>query len=288
MSMQALTLKVDRALRRAMLFYHRARRLDPPQMPECIFSQEGLLPPHFSVSISNVTLAPLQPKPDSRDPSEVRAMFDRVAPRYDLANHLLSGGLDFVWRAQAARTVARWRPRRVLDLATGSGDLALAIQRRLPGAEVTGADFSEKMLVRARNKGVAKTVVADAMRLPFADSSFECVTIAFGLRNMVDWGGALREMARVLTSGGHLLVLDFSIPKSAFRHLYRWYLHRGLPWLAGCVTGQKNAYQYLGGSIEEFPSGEAMLRLIEGSGFGKAVARPMTGGIVTLYTAERM
>lgn len=221
----------------------------------------------------------------SRDPEAVRSMFDRIASRYDLANHLLSGGVDFVWRWRAAELVRQWQPRRVLDLATGSGDLALAIARRLPNAEITGADFSEEMLAVARSKGLARTVAADAMQLPFADQSFDCVTVAFGLRNMADWGAALREMSRVLTVGGHVLVLDFSIPPGALRPFYRLYLHGCLPLLAGIVTGQKNAYEYLGASIEKFPSGESMLRLIESNGFRDARAIPLTGGIATIYTA---
>ncbi|HEV3410763.1 MAG TPA: class I SAM-dependent methyltransferase, partial [Chthoniobacterales bacterium] len=117
----------------------------------------------------------------AREPVTVRAMFDRIAPRYDLANHLLSGGIDFWWRRRAAEIVSKWRPRRVLDLATGSGDLALAIARKLPEAEVTGADFSPEMLAIARRKGVQRTFLADALQLPFASESFEAVTVAFGL-----------------------------------------------------------------------------------------------------------
>src|SRR5256714_8071374 len=113
-------------------------------------------------------------------------MFGRIARRYDLANHLLSGGADFLWRRRAAKIVASWQPRDVLDLATGSGDLALAIQRRLPQARIVAADFSPEMIERARKKGVANTIVADALQLPFADSTFDCVTVAFGLRNMAD------------------------------------------------------------------------------------------------------
>src|ERR1700712_3565295 len=114
---------------------------------------------------------------DSREPSAVRAMFDGIAPRYDLANHLLSGGIDFWWRHRASEMVKKWQPARVLDLATGSGDLTLAIARKLRNAEITGADFSEEMLAIARRKGVQKTVLADALHLPFADGSFECVTV---------------------------------------------------------------------------------------------------------------
>ncbi|HSV62480.1 MAG TPA: ubiquinone/menaquinone biosynthesis methyltransferase, partial [Chthoniobacterales bacterium] len=217
----------------------------------------------------------------SRDPDAVRSMFGRIARRYDLANHLLSGGADFFWRRRAAKIVAAWKPRDVLDLATGSGDLALAVHHRLPEAKITAADFSREMLEIARNKGVANTVVADALRLPFADASFDVVTVAFGLRNMADWDRALAELARVLRSAGHLLVLDFSLPTGALRPAYRFYLHRCLPLFASLVTGQKSAYDYLGGSIEKFPSGPAMLELIERNGFTNASAEPLTGGIAT-------
>ena len=223
----------------------------------------------------------------SRDPGAVRSMFDRIAPRYDLANHLLSGGVDFWWRHRAATIVKSWQPARVLDLATGSGDLALAIARKLPRAEITGADFSPEMLALARGKGLQRTVVADALRLPFEDAAFECVTVAFGLRNMADWDGALREMARVIAPGGHALVLDFSVPAGALRPLYRFYLHRCLPALAAVVTSNREAYDYLGASIEKFPSGAAMTTLIEANGFTSARAVPLTGGIATIYTARR-
>jgi demethylmenaquinone methyltransferase/2-methoxy-6-polyprenyl-1,4-benzoquinol methylase len=214
-------------------------------------------------------------------------MFGRIARRYDLANHLLSGGADFLWRRRAAKIVAGWQPRDVLDLATGSGDLALAIQRQLAGANITAADFSSEMLEVARGKGVLKTVLADALQLPFESESFDCVTVAFGLRNMADWDRALREMSRVLRPQGHLLVLDFSVPAGALRPVYRFYLHCCLPWMASIVTGQKAAYDYLGGSIEKFPSGREMLELIERSGFTLAVAEPLTGGIAMIYCGER-
>jgi len=223
----------------------------------------------------------------SRDPESVRAMFGRIARRYDLANHVLSGGADFLWRRGAAKIVANWKPRDVLDLATGSGDLALTIQGRLPNAKIMAADFSPEMIEIARGKGVANTMVADALQLPFPDSSFDCVTVAFGLRNMADWDRALTEMARVLRDHGHLLVLDFSLPSGALRPAYRFYLHRCLPLLASIVTGQKAAYDYLGGSIEKFPSGVAMLEMIERNGFKSAMSEPLTGGIATIYTAQR-
>lgn len=223
----------------------------------------------------------------SRDPQRVRRMFDGIAHRYDVANHLLSCGIDFYWRRRATRLVENWQARRVLDLASGSGDLALAIERRSPEAEVTGADFSSEMLARARAKGLKRTVVADALALPFADGSFDCVTVAFGLRNMADWPAALREISRVLRPGGHVLVLDFSMPHGALRPAYRLYLHRCLPVAAALITGRRDAYEYLASSIEEFPSGEAMTRLIDANGFALADATPLTGGIATIYTAQK-
>jgi len=215
-------------------------------------------------------------------------MFGAIARRYDLANHTLSCGFDFYWRRRAARIVAKWQPLRIADLATGTGDLALALQRKLPTAEIIGADFSEEMLRIANAKGLRRTTVADVLALPFSDQSFDCVTIAFGLRNVQDWGLALREMARLLEPRGHLLILDFSLPQSAIvRRLYRFYLHRCLPIIAALLTKRKSAYRYLAGSIEEFPSGDTMVRLIESNGFLGAHAQPLTGGIVTIYSATK-
>ncbi len=222
----------------------------------------------------------------SREPTAVRAMFDRIAPRYDLANHLLSGGIDFWWRRCAVEIVADWQPARVLDLATGSGDLALAIKRRLPKVEIVGADFSAEMLLRAREKGLTNTVIADALNLPLPNESFDCVTVAFGLRNMADWSAALREMARMLRADGHLLVLEFSIPTGVLKPAYRFYLHRCMPFLAALITRQKDAYDYLGASIENFPRGSAMLSLMEANGFRGARAIPLTGGVATIYKAS--
>src|SRR4029079_16787881 len=136
--------------------------------------------------------------------TRVRQMFGGIARRYDLANHTLSCGIDFYWRKRAANRVASWRPGKIVDLATGTGDLALALQKKLPDAEVTGVDFLPEMLELAQRKGVRQTILADAMQLPFPDSSFDCVTISFGLRNMANCERALDEMSRVLRPGGHL------------------------------------------------------------------------------------
>ena len=143
------------------------------------------------------------------------------------------------------------------------------------------------MLALARGKGVHQLIAADAAQLPLAEQSFDAVTIAFGLRNVRNWAAALCEMRRVLTSAGHLLVLDFSLPANAILHfLYRLYLRRILPFASAIITREKEAYQYLGASIENFPSGRVMCDLIEASGFQNATAEPLTGGIVTIYIAE--
>ena len=215
-------------------------------------------------------------------------MFGAIAPRYDLANHVLSCGCDFSWRARVAAIVQAYQPRAILDLATGTGDLALVLQNKTPDARVIGADFSEEMLNIAKRKGVAETLLANAMQIPLADASVDVVTIAFGMRNLPDWSGALREMGRVLRPDGQLVVLEFSLPRTAIvRGLYRFYLHRVVPIVGATLTGEKGAYDYLGESIEEFPSGSAMVELLQRNGFGAAKAEPLTGGIVTIYTAHR-
>jgi demethylmenaquinone methyltransferase/2-methoxy-6-polyprenyl-1,4-benzoquinol methylase len=214
-------------------------------------------------------------------------MFGAIARRYDLANHTLSWGTDFYWRKCAANIVASWQPGKIVDLATGTGDLALALQKKLPDAEVTGVDFQPEMLELAKRKGVRQTILADVMKLPFADASFDCVTIAFGLRNMENWRSALAEMSRVLRRDGHLLVLEFSLPtRPIVRTIYRLYLHRCLPLLGSFLTRKKSAYDYLGDSIEEFPGGHAMIDLIEASGFRHATLQPLSYGIATIYTAQ--
>ncbi|MEO8205113.1 MAG: ubiquinone/menaquinone biosynthesis methyltransferase [Chthoniobacterales bacterium] len=223
-----------------------------------------------------------------QDPEFVRGTFASISQRYDLANHLLSGGMDYLWRGKVAKIVRSWTPNRLLDLATGSGDLAIAIQNSCPSAQIVGADFCLPMLKMAHAKGFKNLVHADAMRLPFRDNAFDGTTVAFGLRNMKSWKGALQEMARVIRPDGHILILDFSLPQNPFlRTAYRLYLHHLLPRIAGWVTGDKAAYDYLGESIEQFPHGAAMTQLLEENGFRQARSHPLTLGIVSIYTAIR-
>ena len=224
----------------------------------------------------------------STKPAHVREMFGSIATRYDLANHVLSCGIDFYWRARVAEIVDAWHPRTIADLATGTGDLALAMQKKSPYAELTGVDFLPEMLELAQRKGVRRVVLADAMKLPFEDASFDCVTIGFGLRDLENYSTALNEMWRVLNTKGHLLVLEFSLPTNPiFRAAYRFYLHRCVPLLGSFLTQRKSAYDYLGDSIEEFPSGNAMCELMRGAGYAFPGFEPLTGGIVTIYTATK-
>lgn len=187
-----------------------------------------------------------------------------------------------------AGLVAAARPSRVLDLATGSGDLAVVLRKACPDAEVVGADFCLPMLEQARQKSVPMLVQADGLAMPFREASFDVLTVAFGLRNMASWDGALREMARVLRPGGMLVVLDFSMPpRGLLRSVYRVYLHYLLPRIAGWVTGCAGAYEYLGESIEGFPRGRRMVELIESCGFSAEPPRGLCLGVASLYVARR-
>jgi demethylmenaquinone methyltransferase / 2-methoxy-6-polyprenyl-1,4-benzoquinol methylase len=228
------------------------------------------------------------PSPFSATNSKsIREMFAGVAPRYDLANQVLSLGLDRSWRKYVCQTVAAWKPSRILDLATGSGVLAKELVVTNPGSLVVAADFCIPMLQVARKRNVDCLVVADGLALPFADASFDVVTVAFGLRNMAFLERALSQMARTTRSGGHIVILDFSLPSGFLLPAYRFYLHMILPRLAGWLTGEPAAYEYLGESIEHFPRGSAMTALLEQTGFSNVTARPLSGGIVTAYSAER-
>lgn len=221
------------------------------------------------------------------DPLYVKAAFGRIADRYVSTNHILSLGTDILWRRKVAQKVALWSARNLLDVATGTGDLALAIQKYSPQTEVIGTDFCEEMLAHASRRGVKKTLQADAMALPFEDNSFDVLTVAFGLRNMEHWQKALEEMKRVLRPKGHLAVLDFSLPQNLLAKPYAFYLDKMLPKMAGFLTGDKHAYAYLAKSIHAFPSGKDMCQLMECSGFIHPTSQPLSGGIASLYTAEK-
>lgn len=223
-------------------------------------------------------------------------MFCRIARRYDLANRLLSGGVDLWWRRKLVTAVKQIAPRQILDLATGSGDVAFALARRIPQAQIIGGDFCQPMLDEAVAKkaasaeGVYRHVAfqqADGLALPFPDDSFDAITISFGLRNMADRHRCLTEMRRVLRPKGRLFVLEFSQPQAWFRPIYFFYLRKILPTLAGAVTGDRAAYVYLNNTIEQFPSASALSEELTRAEFREIKARPLTFGIVALHEGSK-
>jgi demethylmenaquinone methyltransferase/2-methoxy-6-polyprenyl-1,4-benzoquinol methylase len=225
----------------------------------------------------------------------VSQMFAGIAGRYDLANHLLSGGVDFYWRRVLTGRVRRFGPREVVDLATGSGDVAFKLRDRL-GASVpiTGLDFCEPMLEEAREKKDNKPAYrdltfafGDCMALPLEDDSADAVTISFGVRNFEDRQKGLREILRVLRPGGRLYVLEFSQPDRWFRPIYYLYLKYILPWVAALATGDKSAYDYLAGTIENFPTKEALSEQLKRAGFNTVNATGLTCSIVAIHEADK-
>jgi len=221
-------------------------------------------------------------------------MFARIARRYDVANHMLSLGIDICWRKRLVKAVHRTDPHAILDLATGSGDLAFALSRGLPEqVQIVGMDFCQPMLDEAEIKKQSRRSAnitfqqGDGLALPLADNSFDAVTISFGLRNMGDLRKSLGEMRRVLRPGGKMFVLEFSQPERWFRPLYYFYIRRLLPGLASLVTGDRSAYVYLNQTIEQFPNREALSTEIRAQGFSDVKAIGLTFGIVALHEATK-
>jgi demethylmenaquinone methyltransferase / 2-methoxy-6-polyprenyl-1,4-benzoquinol methylase len=221
-----------------------------------------------------------------KKPAEVRAMFDDVARRYDLTNDVLSVGQDRRWRREVVRAVDPGPGERVLDLAAGTGTSSQPFRDR--GATVVPCDFSVGMLrVGKRNLPQLPFTAGDATRLPFADDSFDAVTISFGLRNIVDPDVGLREMLRVTRPGGRLVVCEFSSPTWApFRTVYIEYLMKALPSLARAVSSSPDAYVYLAESIRAWPNQEGLAARIEAAGWGHVAWRNLTGGIVAMHRAS--
>ncbi len=219
----------------------------------------------------------------------IRAMFSRIAPRYDLLNHLLSFGQDVRWRRRVADRAAAVGPNRVLDACTGTGDLALACAA---AGEVCGCDFALPMLARARVKAKRRRrrlplFAADVLRLPLPDGCVDLVTVGFGVRNFEDLGRGFREMQRVLRDGGRLLVLEFSEPRGYAAPVLGWWLHRVLPVVGGALSGDTSAYRYLPQSVAEFPGREEITAMLAQAGLRPCGARSLSGGLVTLYEAAK-
>ena len=226
--------------------------------------------------------------------SQVREMFDSIAPKYDLLNRVLSMGIDRRWRAKTIRKLLSRQPNRVLDVATGTADLAIAAARGgVP--EVVGIDIAERMLAIGREKvnqvglnGKVELLEGDAEALPFADGTFDAAMVAFGVRNFENLVVGLSEIARVLAPGGQLLVLEFSRPGSfPVKQIYDFYSRFVLPRIGRTVSKDAGAYQYLPESIREFPDGDDFLRIMAECRFESAVADRLTFGISTLYTGFR-
>ena len=221
------------------------------------------------------------------DPTKIRAMFASIARRYDRANTVLSGGVHHLWRRKAVRAAAVQRGDRVLDCATGTGDLAIAFRKAVGDTgRVVGTDFVPEMLEFARPKASDVTFeVADVTRLPYADASFDVASISFGIRNVGEPGKGIAEMARVVRSGGRVIVLEFGQPQSRFfGALYDWYTRHILPRLGGALTGDAAAYRYLQTSAGRFPCGDDFVALMRESGdFATIEYRPLTFGIAYLY-----
>ncbi len=228
------------------------------------------------------------------DKSQSWALFDDIAPRYDLLNRLLSFGCDRAWRNAIASRVQAQGQVRLLDLGTGTGDLLLTLWARCKAslASVTGLDLSENMLALAKRKtppGCPATWIhASAQKIPLPDQSQDSVTMAFAIRNCPDPPQVLREMVRVLAPGGHAYILEFSMPQSwLFRRVYLFYFRHILPLVGGWISGHSTAYRYLNQSVEAFPYGEVFAQWMRDAGFSAVTTTPFTFGVVTLYEGER-
>ena len=241
----------------------------------------------------NVNTASAKPPPSRQ---HVGQMFDRIAHRYDLANRVLSMGTDIGWRRRMARDLPAREDMQILDMATGTGDVLLAMHRMNTRVRSgVGMDVSTNMLAIGRDKiedrGLAsafRMVRADATCIGARDDAFDAVTISFGIRNVPDVPKALREMHRVLTPGGRLLILEFSLPRNpVFRPLYLFYLRHILPRIGGLLSGDPSAYRYLNETIESFPYGEEFCALMRDAGFQEVSAHPLTMGIATLYRGDK-
>ena len=215
---------------------------------------------------------------------DVQTMFDRIAPVYDVMNRVMTAGLDLRWRRLTAEAVVR-RGDRVLDACCGTGDLAVADVRA--GGDVTGLDFSPRMLERARRKSDAvKWVEGDMLALPFEDGAFEAATVGFGVRNVVDLEHGLAELARILVPGGRVGILEITTPTGLLAPFYRLWFDRIVPLLGKVLKGGE-AYSYLPASVRRFPDKEALAGLLRTAGFDGVEYRTFAGGIVALHTGTK-
>ncbi|HET6328394.1 MAG TPA: bifunctional demethylmenaquinone methyltransferase/2-methoxy-6-polyprenyl-1,4-benzoquinol methylase UbiE [Planctomycetaceae bacterium] len=233
--------------------------------------------------------------PVDKSDRRIREMFGEISPRYDFLNHFLSAGTDYYWRWRCVRAAPAAGDLPILDVCTGTGDLAVAFWKRCGGrVRVVGADFTHEMLRLANRKVEAaqcsiEFVEADAQRLPFADSRFQIVSVAFGLRNVSDTQQGLREMARVCAPGGKVVVLEFSMPRNrVIGGVYGWYFRNVLPRIGQLISGNRqSAYSYLPDSVSEFPSGQRLADMMNSSGLERVTWQPLTFGLATVYVGTK-
>lgn len=225
----------------------------------------------------------------------VRQMFDRIAPTYDRLNHLLSLGIDRRWRRKAVDALALHKPQQILDIATGTGDFALLMAKRIKPQHIIGADISEGMMAvgreKVQKKGLQDTISfqhEDCMNLSFPDGSFDAVTSAYGVRNFQDLDKGLREMQRVLRPGGHLLIVELTPPPSfPMKQMFWLYAHVVMPLLGRLISHDNSAYTYLPASMEAFPQPEQMEGILRSAGFSNIEWKRFTFGINTMYLAKK-
>ena len=226
-----------------------------------------------------------------KSPRKIREMFDLISPRYDFLNHLLSLNIDVLWRRRASERCGP-HPRRVLDVCSGTGDLALELRRRW-ACEVTATDFAFQMIRRARAKGNRDAGVrfqqADTTRLPFRDGTFDACAVAFGLRNVADTAAGIREMARVVKPGGRVVILEFATPPAGLlRRGYRFYFSRVLPAIGELISpARRGAYRYLPDSVASWPEPDDLLRALERAGLTNAGYERLTCGIAAIHFGTR-
>jgi demethylmenaquinone methyltransferase / 2-methoxy-6-polyprenyl-1,4-benzoquinol methylase len=227
----------------------------------------------------------------SPEKSTVRRMFDEISPKYDLLNHLLSLGIDFLWREKLVRLLGGKNPKKILDVATGTGDVAIALAKLHP-ERIAGIDISEKMLEIGRKKVGQKDLQniidfnqGDAEKIPFPDGTFDAVTVAFGVRNFEDLRKGLSEMKRVLTPGGTLMILEFSHPEGTpVRQFYRFYSRFVIPVIGRIISKHSEAYRYLPESVAAFPSGRDFLEIMEETGMESCSQVSLSSGIASIYS----
>ncbi|MBI1744637.1 bifunctional demethylmenaquinone methyltransferase/2-methoxy-6-polyprenyl-1,4-benzoquinol methylase UbiE [Candidatus Acetothermia bacterium] len=230
-----------------------------------------------------------------QDPERIARMFSAIARRYDLANHVLSFNQDKRWRKFLVNLAAPQSNERLLDVATGTGDIAIAFAQTVLDLKITGLDISPGMLgvaaQKLKNLKLSERVTlieGNALTLPFSDESFEIVTIGFGLRNLPDRARGIAEMSRVLGPSGRLLMLEFSAPlNTLWRNIYLFYLGKMLPWCGGLLTGSRKPYEYLRDSIRAFPERGSITQLMNAQGFEHISLHELNGGLATIYQGHK-